>query len=373
MKSVGLGAIVVIAAQESIFSQSLGQSPANVSAEAPEAALVEEPLACVEILGRTITERMIERLVRTGVESVFVILEQEAACHLTSLRTAFANVKVEVAYDAIAAISEKLGEYSQSGIDYCFVVSASTYVENDLLDLFYFHRESRQAVTRAVDPEGPLSLWVVDCAKAQRCPVERLLSQEKGHATSYFVRGYVNRLRHPRNLRRFAVDSLCGRCEARPSGKEIKPGVWVDEGADIHRRARLVAPAYIGRGVNVREGTLITRCSAVEAGSRVDSGSVIDDTSVFANTEVGICLDVCHAVVSGNRLLSLERNCMLEIHDASLLRSTVLDRVSPSGLRDRGLKPETEIATVVKKSDTEKGIQLQPHGSWVPILSRECE
>jgi NDP-sugar pyrophosphorylase family protein len=368
---VGLGAIVVIVAQESSFSLSVGQRSANASAVAPpEAALLEEPLACVEILGRTIAGRMIERLVRAGVDSVFVIVEQEAAC-LSSFRTAFENVTVEVASDATAAVSLKLGEYAQSGIDHCFLVYADTYAETDLLDLFYFHRESRQAVTRAFDPEGPLSLWVVDCSKAQRFPLERLLSEEKSHAASYLARGYVNRLRHPRDLRRFAVDSLCGRCEARPSGKEIKPGVWVDEGAEIHRRARLVAPTYIGRGAKVREGALITRCSAVEAGSRVDSGSVIDDTSILANTEVGVCLDVCNAIANGNRLLSLKRNCVLEVHDTNLLRSTVLDRISPSGLRIRGLKPETEIAIAVKKSETEKSIQRQPHGSWVPILSRE--
>ncbi len=368
---MGLGAIVVIAAQENIFGRSLGQSSANVSAEAQETALLEGPLAFVQILGRTIAERMIERLVRAGVKNVFVIVEQGAACYLTSFGAALKNVTVEVASDAEAAISQKLSEYSQSGIDYCFLVSADTYVETDLLDLFYFHRESRQAVTRAFDGEGSLSLRVLDCAKAQRFPIERLLSLEKSRENTYFVRGYGNRLRNPRDLRRFAVDSLCGRCEARPSGKEIKPGVWVDEGAEIHRRARLVAPVYIGRGVKVREGTLITRCSAVEAGSRVDSGSVIDDTSIFANTEVGICLDVCHAIASGNRLLSLERNCVLEIHDANLLRSTVWDRVSPAGLRIRGLKPEIEIATVVKKSETEKSAQRQLHGSWVPILSRE--
>lgn len=368
---MGLGAIVVIGTEDSIFSRSLGR-PADDRVEAPgEAALLEQPLACVEILGRTVAARTIERLVRAGVESVYVVVEQEVACHLSSFRTAFENVTVQVASDTTAAVSLKLGEYAQSGIDHCLLASSDTYAETDLLDLFYFHRESQHAVTRAFDPEGPLSLWVVDCAKAQRFSVERLLAEKKNDATSYFARGYVNRLRNPRDLRRFAADSLCGRCEARPSGKEIKPGVWVDEGAEIHRRARLVAPVYLGRGVKVREGTLITRCSAVEAGSRVDSGSVIDDTSILANTEVGICLDVCNAIANGNRLLSLKRNCVLEVHDANLLRSTVLDRISPSGLRIRGLKAETGIAAAVKKSEAEKSVQRQPPGGWVPILSRE--
>ncbi len=364
---MGLGAIVVIGAKENIFGQSVGKDPASANAGlAREGALLDGPLACVEVLGRTTAERMVERLLRAGVDNVCVIVDEAVAHYGNPFRASLERATVEVAAEPEVAVAQKLVEYSQRGIAHCFVLSADTYVETDLLDLFYFHRESQQAATRTFDQDGLLDLWVVDCARAQRLSVEHLLAQD---ATSYFVREYVNRLKHPRDLRRFAVDALSGHCEAVPSGKDIKAGVWIDEGAEIHRRARLVAPAYIGRGVKVREGTLITRCSAVEAGSRVDSGSVIDDTSVLSNTEVGICLDVCHAVVSGNRLLSLGRNCVLEIHDANLLRSTVLDRVSPSAVRNP--KVETPIAKEVnKKSETEKSIQL-PHGSWVPILSRE--
>ncbi|MGA2416055.1 MAG: hypothetical protein ABSF59_16495 [Candidatus Sulfotelmatobacter sp.] len=365
---MGLGAIVVIGAGENIFSQRVGKDPASANAGlAREVALLDGPLTCVEVLGRTTVERMVERLLRTGVDRVCLIVDEAVAHYGNPFRASFERAEAEVAAAPEVAVSQRLAEYSQSGIDHCFVLSADTYVETDLLDLFYFHRESRQVATRAFDQDGLLDLWVVDCAKAQRVSVERLLAPD---ATSYFVREYVNRLKHPRDLRRFAVDSLSGRCEAVASGKEIKTGIWVDLGAEIHRRARLVAPVYLGRRVKVREGTLITRCSAVEAGSRVDSGSVIDDTSVLENTEVGICLDVCHAVVSGNRLLSLGRNCVLEIHDANLLRSTVLDRVSSSALTGPNRKVETLIAKDVKKSESEKSIQL-PHGSWVPILSRE--
>jgi NDP-sugar pyrophosphorylase family protein len=108
----------------------------------------------------------------------------------------------------------------------------------------------------------------------------------------------------------------------RPSGVELKPGIWVDEGAEIHRKARIVAPAYIGRDSKVMEDTLITRCSNIERGCCVDYGTVVENSSLLANTHVGIWLDVCHAVVSGNKLMSLGRNVTLEITDRSILRST---------------------------------------------------
>jgi hypothetical protein len=54
----------------------------------------------------------------------------------------------------------------------------------------------------------------------------------------------------------------------------------------------------------------------------VESGTVIEDSSVLANTNVGICLDVCHAVVNGGKLFNLERDVIVEISDSRVMRST---------------------------------------------------
>jgi NDP-sugar pyrophosphorylase family protein len=116
---------------------------------------------------------------------------------------------------------------------------------------------------------------------------------------------------------------LRGRCEKNFTGKEIRPGVWIDEGAKVHRRARIVGPAYIGRRSALRADTLITRCSSVEKDCCVDYGTVIENSSLLPNTHVGIWLDVCHAVASGNRLFSLGRNVGIEISDPSVMRSTM--------------------------------------------------
>ena len=141
-------------------------------------------------------------------------------------------MKVQIVSEAGSGITQILGEYAQHDVEHTFVVSASLYAETDLLDLFYFHRESRKAATRACDAQGPLNLWVVDCAKAQHADVENLLLQNNTLVPAYFVREYVNRIANPRDLRTFACDILRGRCLARPRGKEIKPGIWVDEGAE---------------------------------------------------------------------------------------------------------------------------------------------
>jgi hypothetical protein len=266
-------------------------------------------------------ERTIERFARTDVDVLTVLIAAGKPYCAPVSAGAFDNVNVQVAADVHSAITQQLKDFSQAGIEHSFVLSASLYAETDLLDLFYFHREARQAATRGLDREGPLDLWVVHCARAQQTDLESLLTRAQEPGASYFIRDYVCRLTHPRDLRRLVSDALCGRCAMRPSGREIKPGIWVDEGSEIHRGARIVAPAYIGSGSKVQEDTLITRLSNIEKDCYVDCGTVIEDSSILANTHIGIWLDVCHAVASGNKLLSLGHEVVVEISDPSVMRS----------------------------------------------------
>ncbi len=161
----------------------------------------------------------------------------------------------------------------------------------------------------------------------------------------YFVREYVNHFSHPRDLRAIAGDILLGRCEMRPVGREIRPGVWVGDDAEIHKGARIVAPAYIGSGSKVLDNTLITRLSSIERDCYIDCGTVIEDSSLLPNTRIGIWLDVRHAVVSGNKMLSLKRNVTVEISDPALVRSTLPARSTSSAAGDwdgDGIVPEVE-------------------------------
>ncbi|MCU1300805.1 MAG: putative mannose-phosphate guanyltransferase [Candidatus Sulfotelmatobacter sp.] len=310
---MGLGAILVVGTGL--------QRVRATSSESEPAPVLAEPLTCIDVMGRSMMERTVERFARAGVEVISVLVSVEMAHAVQPCSVEHENLSIQVVADVSAGVTQKLRDFSREGIEHAFVMSADLYTEADLLDLFYFHREAKQTATRTLDAEGSLSLWVIDCAKAQHADLEDLLAQSEGAAALYIVRDYVNRLEHPRDLRRLVSDALRGRCVMRPSGVEIRPGIWVDEGAEIHRRARVVAPAYIGRNAKLLEDTLITRCSNIEKGCYVDYGTVIEDSSILANTHVGIWLDVCHAVVNGNKLLSLGRNVTLEISDRSIMRT----------------------------------------------------
>ncbi|HEY4843118.1 MAG TPA: hypothetical protein VIH78_14200 [Terriglobales bacterium] len=321
--SVALGAILVVEPESGKAFENIGN---------PEASYVERtdflasgPLSCVEILGRSVVERTIERFAKADVETISVQVQAGALHLLPTFRTSFKNVGIRVADDLWIGVAQALRQFSESGIDYAFVCRANAYVEADLIDLFQFHRQTRQTVTRASDNDGFLDLWIACCGESAQAmftdpETTPRTGKDGGWPITYFVKEYVNRLAHPRDLRRLVGDAFRRRCGVIPVGQEIRPGVWVDEGAQIDRRARVVAPAYLGCRSTIREDTLITRFSNIESFSFVDCGTVIEDSSILTNTYVGIWLDMCHAVVQGNQLLNLAHNVSLEIADPSLIR-----------------------------------------------------
>jgi NDP-sugar pyrophosphorylase family protein len=345
---VGLGAVVTVGAG-GWASDGAASSEIDTSS-----SVIVGPLECTEIAGRSFVERIVERFAAIDVDTVSIVIEDGTA--MPSFRVARSGVTFEVTSDVRRSVREKLSEYSENGIQHAFVQQGDVYTETDLLDLFSFHREARQAVTATRDKEGPLALWVVNCEKAEKIRTGNLFqSREHNSASDYFIRQYVSRLCNPRVIRPFAADILSARCEARPSGTQVRPGVWIDESAEVHRRARIVAPAYIGRASTVEADVLITRCSNVERECCVDCGTVVEDSSILPATRVGVGLDLCHAVASGNRLFNLQRDVVVEISDAKVLRSTVPGRAAVQH------KPPRREKKVKVKPDLGK---LHPIDAW---------
>src|SRR5271165_4301596 len=329
----------------------LGDTP-TVSRPAAGEDLFPGPLACIEVGGRSVLDRMLDRYQQAGVETVLVLVE--AGLPLSLFPTA-RGVEVQLVDDLSSAIGRRLSEFSSDGIEHAFVNSAVAYAEVDLLDLFYFHRESRQASTRASDDRGHLDLWVADCAKAQVAGMGKLSNEYESSGNPYLVRGYVGRLMQPRDLRQFSIDVLNGRCQMGPSGSEIRPRVWIGEGAELHSRARVVAPAYIGCRSKIREDAVITRSSNIERDCFIDSATVIDNSSVLPHTHIGICLDVCNAVVEENKFLSLDRGVTIAISEPRVMRSTGTGRGKAAGLSAAGLW---------RKSATDCEVGLPVRGVW---------
>jgi len=270
-------------------------------------------LATVEVLGRSVLARLAEELRRAGVEEISTfesIVDRQGS---------------SAPRETWSRANEQWMTCRQSGAEATLIIRVGAYVEWDFRDALLFHSAHGRPITRAFDREEPLDLWIVDLAQVNE-ETDLLAVLGEAEPARYVVRGYVNRLEHPKDLRRLVVDALTSRCGLRPQGTEVRPGIWLDEGAEVDRDARLVAPAFIGRGSVIEEQCLITRCSSVESNCQIDYGTVVEDSSILPNTYVGIGLDLSHSIVDGSDLMNLEREVSLEIADPCVIRQNRLPR-----------------------------------------------
>jgi NDP-sugar pyrophosphorylase family protein len=309
-----VGAILMVGPNASAGGRDSGFSDSHES-------LGGDPIASIEVLGQSLLERSISRLQRDGIRDIAVLADRSLSTLIRSQLTRNTDtVLVNSPANLWSAAQRKFDECVERGVDLIVLMRLGAYVEFDLGQLLQFHHEQGQQITPVYDGRGPLDYWVLNTSWGEgstECVGAKIGDASNG--SPFRTGGYVNRLVDARDLRHLVVDSFLGRCEIRPNGVQLKPGIWVDEGAQVHRRARIVAPAYIGRGVKVRSDALITRCSSLERGCEVGYGTVVEDASVLVDTCLGTGLDVTHAVVCGRNLLNLRHGAALEINDPKLL------------------------------------------------------
>lgn len=282
---------------------------------APDPAVGGEGLVTLEILGQSLLQRTVAELKKAEVGGISVY----AGLPLSS---GIDDVEVDgpgSVTKAWQAAGESLRRFARNGAESVLIIELSAYIELDFAELLRLHQECGKAVTRAFHETGPMSLWVVNPVMLPDIEeVGSMFDESKG--AEFSTAGYVNRLETPADLRRLVNDGLGGRCQFRPQGFEVKPGIWIAPGAQVEKAARLVAPAFIGRGVSIGDECLITRGSNVESNSEVDYGTTIEDSSILSNTYVGIGLDLSHSIAQGSSLLNLQHNVLLQISDPAVMR-----------------------------------------------------
>ena len=286
-------------------------------AHAPLSARFQRPtLACGEVLGRSALGQVVETLQSAGIDPIALVGKGPPSPHVLDQTHRVAPNAWSLLWQEA---TEKLAGLREQKLDAILILSVGAYIEFGPAEILEFHRELNQPVVRACDEQGVLNLWVIDPA---RIPAHIGLMNylQATRPVPYSVPGYVNRLDSPRDLRRLVVDSLNCRCNFKPDGVEVKPGIWMGQGSQVERTVRLVAPVFIGRGAKVEGQCLVTRASNIESDSQVDYGTVIEDSSVLSNTYVGIGLDLSHSIADGNHVLNLQRGIVLEISDPVVLR-----------------------------------------------------
>lgn len=301
---------ILVLGNESLFHETwAGPSFASASKEDP-------PLACLEILGCSLLERTIAGLQSSGVNNIRLLAEDNLA-RFVPRRLRKNLICVRRPFDAPPALERIIRQESAQGVQTIFVIKVEAYFEFDVADIRRCHHASGNMITSIADTEGPLSMWVVNATAFAQAGIS-IDAAMRATEASYFIGGYVNRLTGPTDLRRLVTDALARECGLTPRGREIRPGVWIDDGARIHSDARVIAPVYIGRKARIHAFAQVRSFSNIECGSVVACGSTIEQSSVLPRTYIGKELDIADAVVDGHRFLSLRRNVALEITDPSI-------------------------------------------------------
>lgn len=288
----------------------------------PAETLGEVPIAFFDVLGKPVFHRVLEQVARWGISSTILVTELSSAASDFFTKPAGVQHMEAEPEQSWRAAEAAFAEHVQAGADAVLVLRVGPYFELNADELLQHHCDARNRVTPLVDAAGePLPAFLLSASRRNDAAflLRRRLQEMRSTGSSYTCRGYCNRLRDAADLRRLAVDGLLGTAGIAPAGRELKPGVWVGEGARIQRGARLLAPAFIGRRTKVRAAAVVTRCSSLEHHSEVDFGTVVENSTVLPYTYVGAGLDVNHSVLGLKRVAHLARGVEIEVSDPKLL------------------------------------------------------
>ena len=280
------------------------------------------PLALLDVLGRSVLLRTLDRIRAAGIGEIAVLSETDPLLPFPETDSCkFGVTSAECFWNEAIHLFRKLSWQSECVL----MFRLGAWAEVDIAAMVREHRRSGAAITRARSQRGEaLDVFAISSgSQSEAAALLRgaLCDDDMGigvHETD----GYVNLLTTPANLRILTLDAFAGECEIRPCGRELRPGVWIGGGARVHRHARIVAPVFIGSFCKVHRAVIITRGSSLEHHSEVDCATVIDNSSVMPHTRVGAGLDVEYSVVGFDLVHSMPRNATVEIKDPLLIRAT---------------------------------------------------
>ncbi|MGH9511785.1 MAG: hypothetical protein ACRD2U_06575 [Terriglobales bacterium] len=272
------------------------------------------PLVCHEILGETLLKRTLNRMRESGIGQPTVLYEESGSESIFPSRVPRAG---KFFHQWEAAV----GEHLNQGADILVLIRLGAHLEVDFAKLLEFHRESSSILTQVYDRKSAFDTAVVS-AQQLNCETGSYrgrLSALIPYHKRYEFSGYANRLRGPQDFRKLAQDGLTGRSSIRPVGREVSPGIWIGDGADVDSTTRITAPAYIGAHTRVKGSCRINGATTIERDCEVDFGTSVTDSSVLPGTYLGVGLNFVHSIVTADRIFHIDRNVEVEISDPNLL------------------------------------------------------
>lgn len=272
-----------------------------VSHEA-ESGKTARPAYCsrTPIVGNDVLKSWMDRIRRLGVQSLW----------LTSGRR-----------DGTVTRSELAG-FARQGVKRLLVIKLNSYAEMDLGDFFRFHCERRNPVTEAHDSRGELGVSLLDQLALRAPQAEGDNSPAPGRDGSrpyqYHFNGYAKRILSANERQELVGDALTGACAMRPFGKQIRDQVWVGEGVELAKSARVIGPTYIGERAIIRAGATIGPFASVERDCVIDCGATVERSTVMPQTYLAPGILIQDGVVDGGYLEHLGWETVVDLRPAGL-------------------------------------------------------
>jgi len=300
---VELGTIIITGNNQPRNSGPISRS--NGTRNSSTASTSNYPIAFWDLLGHSVLQRTIERLRRFGVQLISVFNNQES----------------------VATIShgepweKAVLDHARNGVQRILLITLGAFTEFDLDDLMRFHMENKCRVTNVSDGQEPLGITLMESKYVANpsTPLRNRLTALVSCSCNYEYSGFANRLASPADYRQLVQDALAGRCEIAPIGKEIQPGIWIGNCARIPRSVRVLGPCYVGAHTRIRPGALICPGTALERQCEIDCGTIVENSTILPSTYLGPGLHVSNCLISGSRLIHLNRNLDVELGDTGLL------------------------------------------------------
>jgi NDP-sugar pyrophosphorylase family protein len=322
------------------------------------------PIALLDVLGRPLLQRVLERIRAAGIMEIRLAGDPGAQSARLLQRALGRNGEWEPAPGALLwrAAQRAFTDLAQAGADVVLVMRLGPLAELDFGHLLQFHLEQSRHVTAVTDTGGELlDTFLINASRRNDATflLRHQLREFRTPVARYAFGGYVNPLAGAADVRRLAVDAFCGRVRIEPAGRQIRAGVWAAESARIHRRARLLAPSFIGEYAKVRASAVITRCSVLEHHTEVDCGTVVEDTTILPYSVVGAGLDLAHSVVGFQRVSHLRRMVEVEISDSRLVGTvaTAPLRMLSRAAALAGFLPATFLRGLLGRAEPEVPLQ----------------
>ncbi len=343
------------------------------------------PIALLDVLGEPVVQRVLNRLEHFGVTSAAIVTDvplSAASIPRGSFRPGL-RVLEATGQHFWRAAENTFNDFAQSGSEIVLVIRVGPYAELEYEELVQFHLDHQCRITRVTGPSGdPIGTFSISASRRNDAAYlfRHELREMRLPCDEFLFTGYTNPLRTAADLRLLALDAFAGIISLPPRGTEIKPGVWVGENARVHRKARVLAPCYVGANANVRASSLLTRGSVVEHHADIDCGTVIENSTILPMTSVGAGLDVTHSVLGFRRIWNLKRNVEVEIEDGKLVGhlqsaprrvlanaarlALYLPKVVSQALLGRRTEPQPEITEAVRRPaavlETPKHVSEEP-------------